>query len=97
MMTHEDYDDALNDMAGTIAAEIATQWGLYLDEPHVRATVWADIVRYAADQVKQAITEIIPDEFDDWPESALLDPYTRHRTTSKTWTDTPTPYTRFGL
>ena len=54
-------DEAIADIAYTIAAEVATEWGLWLYEPETALRVWTGIAQYAITQARNAATELHPE------------------------------------
>ena len=57
-MTKQEWDDATADIAYTIGAELATEYGLWLCEPADALKIWPAVTRYAQRQIRLAKTEL---------------------------------------
>jgi len=57
-------DEAIADIAYTIAAEVATEWGLWLYEPETALRVWTGVAQYGITQARNAAAELHPEAFD---------------------------------
>jgi hypothetical protein len=58
-LTEEEHEDAIADIAYTIAAEVASDWGLWLDDPDTALDVWTSIGQYAGLRARQAATKLL--------------------------------------
>ena len=57
-MTKDEWDDATADIAYTIGAELATEYGLWLDNPADALKIWPAIARFAQRKTRLAQTAL---------------------------------------
>jgi|GEM_PF-6045090 len=57
-MTQDEWDDATADIAYTIGAELASEYGLWLHKPDDAHTVWTAVARFAQRQTQLAKAQL---------------------------------------
>jgi len=67
-MTKDEWDDATADIAYTIGAELATEYGLWLHEPADALEIWAAVARFARRQTRLARAQLTAKPINDTPE-----------------------------
>lgn len=68
-MTKDEWDGATADIAYTIGAELASEYGLWLHEPADAHRIWTAVARFARRQTRLAQAQLTAKPVNDTPGS----------------------------